>query len=116
VDDNQQIARCYNGLTGASGGACGFSIQNLSAEFAPSAVLYGIDFGFRVDDRFVTVTSGMVEVANGLYAGGATASVLYGYQPTFIGEAHPNSIYVKFTNLPNLGGTYFVPSFTVIVY
>ncbi len=116
VDDNQQIARCYNGLTGASGGACGFSIQNLSADFGPGTALYGIDFGFRVDDRFVTVTSGMIEFSIGTYGGGVTAGVVYGYQPTFIGEFHPNSIYVKFSNLPFPAPGNNVPSFTVIVY
>jgi hypothetical protein len=44
------IARCYNGITGASGGGCGFSVSH------PSGGYYEINFGFLVADRFVNVT------------------------------------------------------------
>jgi len=50
VNQNGTITRCYNGLSGASGGGCGFS--------ASHTVLgrYLLDFGFAVNDRFVVVT------------------------------------------------------------
>ena len=116
VAANGTIGRCYNGVTGASGNACGFSIQDLGLG------LYGIDFGFRVDDRFASVTSGLAEEDHGtytVYKGSTTASIVYGYQPTFIGETHPNSLYVQLTLPANFGGgplAYYPASFTVIVY
>jgi hypothetical protein len=50
------ITRCYNGLTAdfsAGGGCGGFSAQILPAGPNPDKVR--IDFGFRVDDRFIMV-------------------------------------------------------------
>jgi hypothetical protein len=44
------ILRCYNGVSGSSSGNCGFSVTH----FANGG--YGINFGFQVDDRFVSVT------------------------------------------------------------
>ena len=47
------IYRCYNGVTGASTGNCGFSVIE-----APGLLgVYKIDFGFDVSDRFVVVTA-----------------------------------------------------------
>lgn len=45
------ITRCYNGVTGASTGNCGFVVTTNS----PQGV-YNINFGFPVDNRFVSVT------------------------------------------------------------
>lgn len=45
------ISRCYNGVTGASTGNCGFVVTTNS----PQGV-YNINFGFPVDNRFVSVT------------------------------------------------------------
>ena len=53
VDGNvfpASIVRCYNGVTGASTGNCGFTATRTSAGF------YDINFGFRVSDRFVSIT------------------------------------------------------------
>ena len=50
VGPSGQILRCYNGITGSSSGDCGFSVTH----FANGG--YGINFGFQVDDRFVSVT------------------------------------------------------------
>lgn len=65
------ILRCYNGLTADSfaGGGCGsFSAQLLPVGFP---VQVRIDFGFRVDDRFIMVqavdTGGNEEISRFLY-------------------------------------------------
>jgi len=52
VNQDGTIARCYNGITGASTGNCGFSITK--SNFLAGD--YVIDFGFKVDDRFLSVT------------------------------------------------------------
>ncbi len=44
------IFSCYNGLTGASNNGCGFSVNHWTAGG------YGIDVGFYVRDRFVSIT------------------------------------------------------------
>lgn len=45
------IVRCYNGITGASAGNCGFTVVRTSDGF------YEVDFGFQVSDRFVSLTA-----------------------------------------------------------
>jgi hypothetical protein len=45
------ILRCYNGITGASTGSCGFTVSRTSPGF------YQVGFGFQVTDRFVLVTA-----------------------------------------------------------
>jgi hypothetical protein len=45
------IQRCYNGVTGASTGNCGFTIGHSSPG------IYEVDFGFPVDDRFFSVAT-----------------------------------------------------------
>ena len=52
VSANGTIIRCYNGITGTSTGTCGFTVTT----FIPGGT-YRIDFGFRVDDRFVAVST-----------------------------------------------------------
>jgi hypothetical protein len=66
------IVRCYNGLTANSSAAVGcggFSAQLLPVSTIPYQVR--IDFGFRVDDRFIMVqavdTGGNVEISRYLY-------------------------------------------------
>ncbi len=66
------IVRCYNGLTAnssATGGCGGFSAQLLPVGGIPYQVR--VDFGFRVDDRFIMVqavdTGGNVEISRYLY-------------------------------------------------
>ena len=53
IAQNGTITRCYNGQTGSSSGGCGFSVSQ------PLTGVYFVDFGFRVDDRFVYVTPGV---------------------------------------------------------
>jgi len=52
VNADGTILRCYNGVTGASGN-CGFSVFRPGG---PASSYYNINFGFQVDDRFVSVT------------------------------------------------------------
>jgi hypothetical protein len=43
--------RCYNGITGASSGNCGFGVSRQSTGF------YQVNFGFVISDRFYAVTT-----------------------------------------------------------
>ena len=52
VNQDGTIARCYNGITDSSTGGCGFTIVKPSE--LPGD--YFVDFGFEVDDRFLSVT------------------------------------------------------------
>lgn len=63
------IQRCYNGITNNSNGDCGFSmVRNDVGD-------YTIDFGFRVDDRFQSLTLNSVVIA-GIPTGiGTTGSI-----------------------------------------
>lgn len=54
VNANGTIARCFNGVTGATTGSCGFTVSR------PLEGNYTINFGFRVDDRFISITSSTV--------------------------------------------------------
>ncbi|NOT61561.1 MAG: hypothetical protein HOP19_15195 [Acidobacteria bacterium] len=49
---DRYIVRCYNGVTGASTGNCGFTVTR-SFSYPGH---YTVTFGFQVDDRFVSVT------------------------------------------------------------
>jgi hypothetical protein len=49
VSFNGAILRCYNGVTGAATGNCGFTASVLNA-------VYDLHFGFTVNDRFVVIT------------------------------------------------------------
>jgi hypothetical protein len=54
VDWSGALRQCYNGTTNSSAGNCGFTIGY------PNGFLVGvtrINLGFRVDDRFVSVTA-----------------------------------------------------------
>jgi len=51
VNADGAIIRCYNGITNSSTGNCGFDIPHtLTTGF------YNVNFGFQVNDRFVSVT------------------------------------------------------------
>jgi hypothetical protein len=54
------IRRCFNGMTGASTGNCGFTVQKVSTG------VYQVGFGFQVTDRYASVTqaksSGQVNI------------------------------------------------------
>ncbi len=49
VDPNANILRCYNGLTGASSGNCGFSVTRTNTG------IYRIDFGFQINNRLFSL-------------------------------------------------------------
>jgi len=85
------IERCYNGITGAAGGTCGFSIV-----VGPNAGQYNINFGFKVDDRFALVT-----IDDSGY--NLQASIIYGF-------GNENTIRVNVDYLNTAVG------FTIIVY
>ncbi|MEO8132587.1 MAG: hypothetical protein ABI831_01215 [Betaproteobacteria bacterium] len=50
VNNAAYISHCYNGVTGASSGNCGFALSFIGPG------IYRIDFGFPVVNRFVVVT------------------------------------------------------------
>ena len=52
---NGTIARCYNSLSGASTGGCGFSVTGPSA-----GGTYAVNFGFTVSNRFYSLTSSSI--------------------------------------------------------
>ena len=54
VDANGTIVRCYNGITNSSTGNCGFNIVVITVFNGPG---YRIDFGFQVNDRFVSLAT-----------------------------------------------------------
>ena len=62
VNQNGTIARCFNSQNNTSTGGCGFSVT------IPSTGLYDVDFGFQIDNRFITTT----EIGNS-NTGGCTA-------------------------------------------
>jgi len=53
VQQDGAILRCYNGVTNVSTGNCGFSITR---PITGNHIVYRINFGFQVNDRFVSVT------------------------------------------------------------
>lgn len=53
VQQDGVILRCYNGVTSVSTGNCGFSITR---PITGNHLVYRINFGFQVNDRFVSVT------------------------------------------------------------
>ena len=52
------IARCYNGITNVSTGNCGFSIAGLNNG------VYDVNFGFAVNNRFITITPYNIQSAS----------------------------------------------------
>ena len=92
---NGTIARCYNGITGASTGGCGFSVTL----FAPS--LDVVNFGFNVSSRFYSLTSSAV---GGIFA--ITGRLGF--------DANVNQVSAAFWRTSDLAN---LPSdFTLIVY
>jgi hypothetical protein len=72
INQNGTIARCYNGLTGASTGNCGFSVTRVSSG------VYDVNFGFQVDDRFFSLTTFNNLPQDGCNAGWITLDALVG--------------------------------------
>jgi hypothetical protein len=71
VNQDGTIARCYNGLANSSTGNCGFTVSH------PSEGEYDINFGFKVDDRFL-MTMPLNNLPTGCVGGAATLSSLTG--------------------------------------
>jgi len=60
VQQDGTILRCYNGITNSSTGSCGFTISKHLG--GPGE--YDINFGFQVDDRFISVTARDPDILN----------------------------------------------------
>jgi hypothetical protein len=88
------ILRCYNGVTGASTGNCGFS----TGRAGPSQGFYEVNFGFQISDRFY------VALPMGL---GARVSI------SFDTDNNPNRLLVSTSNSAGEGSD---RPFTLIVY
>ena len=93
VESNGSIIRCYNGVTGASSGNCGFSVAQTQVGS------YFIDFGFQVSDRFFLLT-------------GASADRFAVWHST-CDACSPNQIVIF---VVNNAGTSLNGRFTVIVF
>ncbi len=52
IGANGQILRCFNAITGSTTNNCGFAVTL----DLPGFGRYGVDFGFQVNDRFVSIT------------------------------------------------------------
>jgi hypothetical protein len=59
VNGDGTIIRCYNGITDESTGTCGFNVVRTfrSDGLGKVRYYYLIDFGFQINDRFLSVTS-----------------------------------------------------------
>jgi hypothetical protein len=82
VRADRTIIRCYNGMTGATTGNCGFS-------FLPTvnAGIYEIDLGFNVTNSFFSVT------ASGVISSGPVIGKVYGLPAN-----NPNVVVVRLFN------------------
>lgn len=101
VDRFGNIIRCYNGITGASSGGCGFTAVPIGLGF------YRIDFGFQVSDRFF---SGVAR-----YDGNDRSVNIATSEDTWSGSGLTvNQIYVAFRSLET--GQRLDSYFYVIVY
>ena len=58
VNFDGTVLRCYNGITGANTGNCGFGVTRNQTGF------YGINFNFQVNDRFVSVSAQTASTVN----------------------------------------------------
>ena len=66
VNGDGTIVRCYNGIANSSTGNCGFSVVKSNV----SDGIYDINFGFQVNNRFLSVTAQQTFTAsNGVYIG-----------------------------------------------
>jgi hypothetical protein len=65
VNQDGTIGRCYSGVTGADSGGCGFAIS------IPATGIYDLNFGFFVQDRFLSVTPINNFASGGCYGGSA---------------------------------------------
>jgi len=81
VNGDGTLLRCFNGMTGATTGNCGFTVSR--GLVAPSGV-YVVDFGFNIVGRFYSVSA----------QSSGDVSVNYEIAPNF-GGATPNQIRVE---------------------
>ena len=68
---DQYIVRCYNGLTNSSTGNCGFTVTRTAAG------AYIVNFGFKVDDRFYSLTTQIVQAFSGASNDPANSNVVW---------------------------------------
>lgn len=80
VNGDGTILRCYNGVTGATTGNCGFTV---SRGVVPAG-RYSVDFGFNVSNRFYSVSAN---------SGAGDVTVSFETFPNF-GGATPNQLLV----------------------
>jgi hypothetical protein len=73
VNADGSIARCYNGITDSSTGGCGFTVTKTGQGD------YNVDFGFQVNDRFVSVTPQLAygtDIGTGFYFSPSNANIV----------------------------------------
>ena len=96
---NGTISRCYNAVTGATSGGCGYTVT------MPFSNSYVVNFGFNLSSRFYSLTSSSTALPGGI----AALAGRLGYDP-----ANPNAIAASFWRTNDVAG---IPSdFTLIVY
>ena len=101
INQDGSIAQCYNGITDTSTGQCGFTVNH----FNPGS--YTIDFHFKVDDRFISISPRYSEGANV----GAT------FQVNNVFATPPNQVYVHtFITDVEFSSSSADDSFMIIVY
>ena len=100
VDPNGNILRCYNGLTGASTGNCGFTATRVNVGY------YKIDFGFQVNNRVSSLSL--------RYQGNLRIGVLgTSDDPDYLPPLTVNQLAVQTSAL---NGTVINSTFYIIVY
>lgn len=100
IAPNGQILRCYNSITGSTTNNCGFSVTL----DLPGFGWYGVDFGFQVSDRFVSITP--------LSSDLVTLAASFRFRPEF-----PDRIFINI-NITDIdhAGSYRANAFMIIVY
>jgi hypothetical protein len=111
VNEDGTIARCYNGMTDVSAGNCGFTItRDDPIRESSSRNVYRVDFGFPINDRFISVTP------QSTYRGAGSAN-LAGANFLFLPSFSPNEVEVE-TFITDLTYTKAAAaaSFMIVVY
>ncbi|MGI8788908.1 MAG: hypothetical protein ACR2HG_14290 [Pyrinomonadaceae bacterium] len=88
---SQYIVRCYNSVTNSSTGNCGFSVSRVGVG------LYEIDFGFTVNNRFLSATSSNAFIYIAAYVNGANTvgvSAQDPYADTYFGGGKDGQFYL----------------------
>ena len=100
IGANGQILRCFNAITGSTTNNCGFAVTL----DLPGFGRYGVDFGFQVNDRFVSITP--------LGSDSVTLAPSFTLQAEF-----PNRIFVN-VNITDIdhSGSNSPAAFMIIIY